>query len=138
MHCYHFDDFVLYITLFYLNVYIQARSTKTAVLFLVCSCILRTIPSFCFLNRTDGYLFGYTGAYFGYQLLGWVVISAWSFACSMIIYGVLKAFKILRTDLKTEIVGYDFIEFADDYELQSSELIVRPKEDHSKAEDQHV
>jgi len=35
---------------------------------------------------------------------------------------VLKAFGILRTDLKTELVGYDFIEFADDYELQSTDL----------------
>jgi len=58
---------------------------------------------------------------------------------------------MLRTDLKTEIVGYDFIEFADEYELQSYELKVRDKkkeeeeaekakkeEEAAKARDQHL
>jgi len=36
----------------------------------------------------------------------------------------------LREDLKTEIVGYDFIEFADDYELQTTALKPRSDDKH--------
>jgi len=57
--------------------------------------------------------------------LGLVVIAAWSFVFSLIIYFVLRKYGLLRTDLTTEIVGHDFIEFADDYELQSTKLTSR-------------
>jgi len=46
------------------------------------------------------------------------------------IYWVLRRQGILRTDLKTEIVGHDFIEFADDYELQNADLKPRKEENH--------
>jgi len=46
---------------------------------------------------------------------------------SIIGYFILHKAGILRTDLRTEIVGYDFIEFADDYELQYTTLKPREK-----------
>jgi ammonia channel protein AmtB len=75
-----------------------------------------------FLKRSNGILYGFTGNFFGVQLLGWVVISAWAFCWSLLIWGTLKAIGWLRTDPKTEIVGYDFIEFADDYDLPDYKL----------------
>jgi len=65
---------------------------------------------------------------FVYQLVGWAVIAAWSFCWSFLIYGLLKYVKLLRTDLKTEIVGYDFIEFAQEYELKDDTLTPAAKQ----------
>jgi len=57
------------------------------------------------------------GKIFGNQLLGWLCISAWSFGVSLLIFLALKYLKILRVDLKTEIIGYDFIDYAENIKL---------------------
>ena len=63
------------------------------------------------------------GQFFGAQITGWFVIAGWSFICNLMIWSILKKFKILRTDLKTEIVGYDFAEFAEEYDIPGQEYL---------------
>jgi len=83
---------------------------------------------FCtaFLIRSKGLVYGNPGIIFGYQLLGWIVLAGWSFIWGLIVYGTLKVLGILRVDLKTEIVGYDYIEFAEDYDLP--DVTLRPSD----------
>ena len=83
-----------------------------------------------FLHNEKGILFDKptNKNIFGIQLLGLIVIAGWSFIWSYIIWGCLSRMKLLRVDLKTEIVGYDYIEFADKYKLYSTELKKKKKE----------
>jgi len=64
--------------------------------------------------------------------MAWASIVAWSFLCSSIIWGFFKYIGHLRLDLKTEIVGYDFIEFADHLNFEGKRLEVRPPTGHVK------
>ena len=43
----------------------------------------------------------------GINLLGVVTIIVWAFLCSVIIFGSLKLFKLLRIDSNTEMLGSD-------------------------------
>ena len=89
-----------------------------------------------FLHPVQGILYGNitNGRIFGVQLLGWLAIASWSFACSSLIWGGLKMLKMLRTDLRTEIVGHDFIEFAEDYDIKEEyECIVTSLDDLLKS-----
>jgi len=65
-----------------------------------------------FFNHKNGIFHGGPGKSLGYQLLCWLVISSWSFIWSFIIFFSLKKIGWLRVDLKTEIVGYDFMDSA--------------------------
>ena len=89
-----------------------------------------------FLHRKQGILYGNptNGKIFGIQLMGWAVIAAWSFLCSSIIWYVLKLLKVLRTDLKTEIIGYDFVEFENQIDFEGKKLIRLKKSDHHRVE----
>jgi len=66
--------------------------------------------------------------------MGWAVISLWSFLCSICIYGVCKLIGILRLDLKSEIMGYDFVEFADEFDFGDRFLVpsTHDSKDHNK------
>jgi Amt family ammonium transporter len=57
------------------------------------------------------------GKIFGNQLFSWFIISIWSFSISLLVFLILKYAKILRVDLKTEIIGYDFIDYAENIRL---------------------
>jgi len=66
--------------------------------------------------------------------MGWAAISLWSFLCSVFIYGVCKLLGILRLDLKSEIMGYDFVEFADEFDFGLRSLVppTHDSKDHNK------
>lgn len=68
-----------------------------------------------FFNHVDGIFHGNPtgGKVLGRQILGWLCISAWSFVISLIVWKCLQLAKILRIDLRTEIIGYDFIDHAE-------------------------
>jgi len=93
---------------------------------------------FCnaFFRKDVGYFYGYSkgSAIFGYQLMGWVCIALWSFLCSSLIWGILKCFGLLRTDLKTEVIGYDYIEFAEHLDFTGKRLV---KKAHSHKHPHH-
>jgi len=46
---------------------------------------------------------------------------------SSIIWGFFKYLGMLRIDFKTEIVGYDYVEFADELDFRGKKLIKRNK-----------
>jgi len=62
--------------------------------------------------------------------MGWAVIALWTFICSCIIYSVCKVFGILRLDLKSEIMGYDFVEFADEFDFSDRRLVPASHDSH--------
>jgi len=62
--------------------------------------------------------------------MGWAAIVVWSFLCSCVIYGCCKAAGVLRLDLKSEIMGYDFVEFADEFDFSDRKLIPAHKDSH--------
>jgi len=62
--------------------------------------------------------------------MGWAAIAVWSFLCSCVIYGACKAAGILRLDLKSEIMGYDFVEFADDFDFGGRQLTPARQDSH--------
>lgn len=68
-----------------------------------------------FFNHYDGIFVNNitSGKVLGRQILGWLVISSWSFVLSLIVWLACKYFGILRVDLKTELIGYDFMDYAD-------------------------
>jgi Amt family ammonium transporter len=92
---------------------------------------------FCnaFFRHDVGYFYKMSkgAGIFGYQLLGWVVLCAWSFLASSIVWGLLKWFGLLRTPLKTEVIGYDFLEHAHDIDFTGKRL-VKKKVSHSHPE----
>jgi len=85
-----------------------------------------TIGVLCeaFFNHTDGIYHGNAtrGRVFGRQLFGWFIISIWSFSISLVVWLVLKYAGILRVDLKTELIGYDFIDHAHKVRLSDTTL----------------
>lgn len=56
------------------------------------------------------------------QLFCWFMISLWSFGWSFIIFTILNKAGILRVDLKTEIVGYDYIDDAGHLDIGDRKL----------------
>jgi ammonia channel protein AmtB len=85
-----------------------------------------------FFNHHNGIYHGGPGKTLGYQILCWLVISSWSFVWSFIIYFILNKMGWLRVDLKTEIVGYDFIDSCDHLKfsgkLKRISAIQKPRE----------
>jgi len=78
-----------------------------------------------FFNNKNGIYYNNPtgGRVLGIQLMGWAVISLWSFLVSIVIYGICKLLGILRLDLKSEIMGYDFVEFADEFDFADRRLV---------------
>jgi len=72
-----------------------------------------------FFNHGDGIFHGNPtgGKVLGRQMLGWLCISVWSFGWSFLVFYALKVLKILRVDLKTEVIGYDFMDYAENVRL---------------------
>ena len=68
------------------------------------------------------------GKIFGWQLLGNTIIPVWSFIIAFIIWMIIKVLRILRVDLRTEVVGYDFVEYADELDFTGKKLMVRKVE----------
>jgi Ammonia permease len=66
-----------------------------------------------FFGHATGVFHDKSGKYIGYHIVCWIIFVAWSFGWSFIVFWVLNKKGLLRVDLKTEIVGYDFIDFAD-------------------------
>lgn len=77
-----------------------------------------------FFNHYDGIFYDNNteGKVLGRQIFGWFIISAWSFSISLIVWLICKWLNILRVDLKTEIIGYDFIDYADNVSLPNQLL----------------
>ena len=61
-------------------------------------------------DKTNGAFYGAGGRQFGIQLLGCVVITAWTGAWSGAIFGLLKQCKILRITKEEELKGIDNVE----------------------------
>jgi len=80
-----------------------------------------------FLNKLLGIFYGNVtwGRTFGYQLMGAVVIAAWSLVCSGIFLWILKLMNLLRVDVRTEVVGYDYLEYADEIDFTGKALTVK-------------
>jgi ammonia channel protein AmtB len=80
-----------------------------------------------FFNTTNGIFYNgpNPGSVFGIQALGWLCIFAWSFLTSAIVYFILNKLGVLRVDLKTEIIGYDYVEFAKNFDFTGKRLIKR-------------
>lgn len=72
-----------------------------------------------YFNHYNGIYYGNAtaGKVFGTQLMGWASFAAWSFFLSLIIWLLCRLCGILRVDLKTEVIGYDFVEFAEDIDF---------------------
>jgi ammonia channel protein AmtB len=66
-----------------------------------------------FFNHITGIFHHGPGKTLGWHILVWLVIASWTFVFSYIIFYVLNRYGWLRIDLKTEIVGTDFIDYAD-------------------------
>jgi len=77
-----------------------------------------------YFNKLNGIYYGNPsyGKVFGTQLMGWTAIVLWSFLTGLIIWGTCRIFGILRVDLKTEVIGYDFYDFADDFDFSGKQL----------------
>lgn len=90
-----------------------------------------TAGVFCaaFFNKHNGIYYGNitSGKIFGWQLAGWITLALWSFLASSVVWWSLKKFELLRTDLKTEYVGYDYIEFVDDLDFSGKKLVKKSK-----------
>lgn len=80
-----------------------------------------------FLNPVEGIIYGNLtgGKMFGLQLMESVVIFVWSFLVTLIVFLILKAVRILRVDLRTEVCGYDYVEYADEIDFTGKNLLVR-------------
>jgi len=80
-----------------------------------------------FYNIQKGIFYGYpqSGTTFGVQALGWLVILSWSFLTSCVVFWGLKQMGIARVDLKTEVIGYDYVEFAKQFDFTGKRLIKR-------------
>jgi len=67
-----------------------------------------------FFNRTNGIFYenATEGEILVYQVLGLGILIAWTFFIAFITFGLLSALRILRISVKTEIVGYDYIDAA--------------------------
>jgi len=72
------------------------------------------IFSEAFFNRTNGIWYDNAteGEVVIYQMLGTTVLILWTVFVSVIGFWLLKVTKALRVSLKTEIVGYDYIDAA--------------------------
>jgi len=70
--------------------------------------------------------------------MGWAAIAVWSFLVSCLIYGACKAAGILRLDLKSEIMGYDFVEFADEFDFDGRSLIPSKSDGHDEKTHHHA
>lgn len=78
-----------------------------------------------FFNHEDGIFHGNptSGKVLGHQILGWLCISAWSFVISLIVWKTLQFAGILRLPLKTELIGYDFMDHADKVTIPNCQLV---------------
>lgn len=47
------------------------------------------------------------GIYLGYNIIGTIAIIAWSWGCSLVIFGSLKYARLLRSTQQEEILGMD-------------------------------
>jgi len=65
-----------------------------------------------FFNLSNGIFFdnGPEGEVLIWQLLSMGILIGWTFFIALICFGILKLFKALRIGLKTEIIGYDYID----------------------------
>lgn len=72
-------------------------------------------------SQSNGFLHENSGKFFGWHIVGLICIAAWSFFLSLIVFYVLDKMGWLRVDLKTEIVGYDFIDYADHLKFEGGE-----------------
>jgi len=80
-----------------------------------------------FLDTVVGIIYGNitAGRIFGVQLMESAVIGAWGFACGLIAFGFYKLFRMLRVDLRTEVCGYDYVEYADEIDFTGKNLLLR-------------
>jgi ammonia channel protein AmtB len=83
-----------------------------------------------FLNITLGILYDNPtdGKIFGLQLMGMVVNGVWAFVCMLIFCFILKLVHAYRVDVRTEVVGYDYIEFADEIDFTGKKLTIKKVE----------
>ena len=90
-------------------------------------CGIAGILAHAFWNHEDGIFHGNptNGKVLGNNLLGTLVIAAWSFSLSFIIWYALKKIRLLQITLKVELFGYDYIDVAQQF--KQDEAIFREK-----------
>jgi len=68
-----------------------------------------------FLDPVNGIIYGNNtdGRYFGLQLMGLVCVGLWAAIMSAIFFVVLWGIGMLRVDIGSEVVGYEFMDFTD-------------------------
>lgn len=62
-----------------------------------------------------------SGGFFGWQLIGLVVIAAWVASLSLIYFLIMKKFDLLRVPLLEEIIGLDYSEMGSRIIIQAAE-----------------
>lgn len=81
-----------------------------------------------FLNLVIGIFYSgnsTNGKTFGIQLMGIVVNGAWAFVLMLLFCLILKFTHAYRVDVRTEVVGYDYIEFADEIDFTGKKLTIK-------------
>jgi len=86
-----------------------------------------------FFRKDVGVFFINPGSIIGDQIFCWFMISIWSFGWSYLVFFTLHKIGILRVSLKTEIVGYDYIDNADNLDFGDRKL-ERASESDKKSE----
>lgn len=70
---------------------------------IICAAFLNIVNGIFYSNGTEGEVLLW-------QLLGGIIIIGWAFGVGVICFALLRALKALRISLKTEIIGYDYID----------------------------
>lgn len=80
-----------------------------------------------FYNETDGIFIDNStdGKILLHQMAGFGVLVPWAFVWTLVIFVVMSYLKLLRESLKTEIIGYDYIDFTKDMELRPGAKLSR-------------
>jgi len=86
--------------------------------------------SVAFLNHLTGIVYHNQshGRMLGTQVLSATIIPAWAFLMSLAFWLLMKLVKWHRIDVRTEVVGYDYVEFADEIDFTGKKLITRKVE----------
>jgi len=76
-----------------------------------------------FFSHETGVFWGNGGHAIWRHFVCWIIFASWSFLWSFIIFYMLNRYNLLRVDLKTEIVGTDYIDFAGDLKFDTTRRI---------------
>lgn len=81
-----------------------------------------------FYNETNGIFTSSNpteGMIFVRQIEGFAVLLAWGVGWSLILFLTLNHFKILRESLRTEVIGYDYVDYAKGFVLRPGAALTK-------------